>query len=303
MTARVPTSSEAGARAGLRPAARRHHPQPARPAGGPRRPRAPRSPLTCGSARFTLLTLPVEDYPTLPAMPPAAGTVGSDVFAAAVAQVAIAAGRDDTLPVLTGVRRRDRGRRRSPWPRPTATASRSASCSGSPEQPDVSRRSPWSPRGPSPTPPSRWPPAPRSTLALAGRRHRRGPDRLRRRAAAAPPPGCSTASSPSTARCCPTEFSARRRRRRPAPFVEAVKRVALVAERNTPVRLSFCGGEVVLEAGTGDEAQAVEALARRRSRATPSTSPSTRSSCWTGSARSTPTWRACRSPRPPSPPS
>jgi DNA polymerase-3 subunit beta len=33
-----------------------------------------------------------------------------------------------------------------------------------------------------------------------------------------------------------------------------------VAERNTPVRLSFSQGEVVLEAGTGDEAQAVEAL-------------------------------------------
>src|SRR5690606_23298830 len=60
--------------------------------------------VSCGSAKFTLLTLPVEDYPTLPAMPGATGTIGSDVFAAAVAQVAVAAGRDDTLPMLTGVR-------------------------------------------------------------------------------------------------------------------------------------------------------------------------------------------------------
>ncbi|WP_435881218.1 hypothetical protein [Streptosporangium subroseum] len=37
--------------------------------------------VTCGSARFTLLTMPVEDYPSLPAMPPAAGRIGSDVFA------------------------------------------------------------------------------------------------------------------------------------------------------------------------------------------------------------------------------
>ena len=37
--------------------------------------------------------------------------------------------------------------------------------------------------------------------------------------------------------------------------------MALVAERNTPVRLAFRGGEVVLEAGSGDEAQAVEVLA------------------------------------------
>ena len=36
--------------------------------------------------------------------PTVAGTVGSDAFAAAVAPVAIAAGRDDALPVLTGIR-------------------------------------------------------------------------------------------------------------------------------------------------------------------------------------------------------
>jgi DNA polymerase-3 subunit beta len=44
------------------------------------------------------------------------------------------------------------------------------------------------------------------------------------------------------------------------PFSEAVKRVALVAERNTALRLSFTPGQAVLEAGTGDEAQAVEVL-------------------------------------------
>ncbi len=60
--------------------------------------------LTCGSAHFSLLMLPSEDYPALPAMPPSVGTVESDVFASAVAQVAAAAGRDDTLPALTGVR-------------------------------------------------------------------------------------------------------------------------------------------------------------------------------------------------------
>jgi len=45
-----------------------------------------------------------------------------------------------------------------------------------------------------------------------------------------------------------------------APFADAVKRVALVAERNTPVRLTFAPGEVLLEAGTGDEAQASEVI-------------------------------------------
>ncbi len=45
-----------------------------------------------------------------------------------------------------------------------------------------------------------------------------------------------------------------------APLAEAVKRVALVADRSTPVRLSFTSSEVVLEAGSGDDAQALEAL-------------------------------------------
>src|SRR5690242_21389324 len=45
-----------------------------------------RATLTCGSATFTLLTMPVEDYPTLPEMPPAAGSVGSDAFASAVSR-------------------------------------------------------------------------------------------------------------------------------------------------------------------------------------------------------------------------
>jgi len=63
-----------------------------------------RAVLTCGSATFTLLTMPEDEYPALPEMPPAAGTVGSDAFATAVSQSATAAGRDDTLPALTGIR-------------------------------------------------------------------------------------------------------------------------------------------------------------------------------------------------------
>ncbi|ODT98114.1 MAG: DNA polymerase III subunit beta [Pseudonocardia sp. SCN 72-86] len=63
-----------------------------------------RATINCGSSRFSLPTMPVEDYPQLPAMPQRAGSVQADVLGAAVAQVAVAAGRDDTLPMLTGVR-------------------------------------------------------------------------------------------------------------------------------------------------------------------------------------------------------
>src|SRR3954469_7690819 len=60
--------------------------------------------ITCGSAKFSLPTMPVEDYPQLPAMPPRAGELAGEVFGLAVSQVAVAAGKDDTLPMLTGVR-------------------------------------------------------------------------------------------------------------------------------------------------------------------------------------------------------
>src|SRR3546814_19290044 len=60
--------------------------------------------LTCGSARFSLQVRPVEDYPSLPDMPSATGTVPSTAFAHAVSQAVTASVRDDMLPVLTGVR-------------------------------------------------------------------------------------------------------------------------------------------------------------------------------------------------------
>ncbi|OBI44270.1 DNA polymerase III subunit beta [Mycobacterium kyorinense] len=60
--------------------------------------------LTCGSARFSLPTMAVEDYPTLPALPEETGALSADLFAEAIGQVAVAAGRDDTLPMLTGIR-------------------------------------------------------------------------------------------------------------------------------------------------------------------------------------------------------
>src|SRR5215468_3421321 len=59
--------------------------------------------VTCGPASFTLVTLPVKEYPRLPELPLLAGTVDGGVLATAIGQVALAASRDDTLPVITGV--------------------------------------------------------------------------------------------------------------------------------------------------------------------------------------------------------
>jgi DNA polymerase-3 subunit beta len=59
--------------------------------------------VTCGTATFTLLSMPVEEYPTLPQISEQTGLLPADAFATAVSQVAVAASRDDVTPVITGV--------------------------------------------------------------------------------------------------------------------------------------------------------------------------------------------------------
>lgn len=59
--------------------------------------------LTCGSARFTLASMPVQEYPAIPEVSGESGLVPAEEFATAIAQVAFAASRDDVTPVLTGV--------------------------------------------------------------------------------------------------------------------------------------------------------------------------------------------------------
>jgi DNA polymerase-3 subunit beta len=59
--------------------------------------------VSCGSAHFTLLSMPVEEYPTLPKISAESGVLSAELFASAVSQVAVAASRDDVTPVITGV--------------------------------------------------------------------------------------------------------------------------------------------------------------------------------------------------------
>ncbi|RUQ98080.1 DNA polymerase III subunit beta [Labedella endophytica] len=59
--------------------------------------------VSCGSANFTLLSMPVEEYPTIPQVSGEQGLVPAEEFATAIAQVALAASRDDVTPVITGV--------------------------------------------------------------------------------------------------------------------------------------------------------------------------------------------------------
>src|SRR5690606_12817437 len=60
--------------------------------------------VTCGASRFTLATMPVDQYPALPELPELSGTIDGTALQQAATQVSIAASRDETLPILTGVR-------------------------------------------------------------------------------------------------------------------------------------------------------------------------------------------------------
>jgi DNA polymerase-3 subunit beta len=193
-------------------------------------------------------------------MPPAAGSVGSDAFASAVSQSATAAGRDDTLPALTGVRieiegetltliSTDRYRlavRELRW---------------SPARPDLSAAVLVPARALAETARSLTSGAEVSiALALPGEDGPGGDGMI----------GFEGAGRRTTTRLLggefpryqallPTELTSTAELPT-AVLAEAVKRVALVAERNTAVRLAFSAGQLLLEAGTGDEAQAEEVL-------------------------------------------
>jgi DNA polymerase-3 subunit beta len=212
--------------------------------------------LTCGSARFTLPTLPVDDYPSLPDMPTVAGSLESDVFGAAVAQVALAAGRDDTLPVLTGVRVEIDGDQLT-----LAATDRYRlavrTLTWKPDQPDLTTTAL----------------VPARTLADTAKALTNGPEITLALATGGSGEGMigfQGGGRRTTSRLLEGEFPKYRSllpsessafaEVETAALVEAVKRVALVATRNAPVRLSFSAEGVVLEAGGQDDAQASERL-------------------------------------------
>lgn len=220
----------------------------------------PRVTVTCGNSRFTLPTLPVEDYPRLPDMPSTAGTVDSHAFARAVAQVAVAAGRDDTLPMLTGVRLEIDG--------DTLTLA------ATDRYRLAVRELQWTPESPTADPVQVLVPArtlhdaARSlvaadelTVSLSGAGGTGGGAGIIGFSAAGrrATTRLLDAQFPAYRSLLPSEWLAHAEVSVPA-LTEAVKRVALVADRGTPVRLEFDEATLTLSAGGEDEGRAEEAL-------------------------------------------
>lgn len=212
--------------------------------------------VSAGSAKFTLPTLPLSEYPTLPELPAASGSLNSDSFATAVNQVAVAAGKDDSLPTLTGVfveinknqitlAATDRYRlavKELTWSaqdaniettsllRARTLADAAKSLIGS-TQVIIAL-------------------APVTTNEKLVGFISEGKTMTSRVLDGSFPPFRHLLPSESTADAI-IEV---------APFLDSVRRVALVTDKTVPLRLNFSNNTLQLEAGTGDEAQASEKL-------------------------------------------
>ncbi|CAM3829908.1 DNA polymerase III subunit beta [Smaragdicoccus niigatensis] len=212
--------------------------------------------ITCGSAKFSLPTMPVEDYPQLPELPARTGALPVEIFGTAVSQVAVAAGKDDTLPMLTGIRLEidgsklvlaatDRFRlavRELEWT-PGDNELNTAVLIPSKTLADAAKTL----VGPSDSP---------VELCLGG-----GSEGLL---------GITRDGRKTTTRLLDAEFP-KFRQLLPkdhtstatmdvAPLIDAIKRVALVAERGAQVRMEFSGDGLLLSAGGDDAGRAEESL-------------------------------------------
>ena len=221
--------------------------------------------LSCGAAEFTLVRLAMEEYPALPELPPPVGTVDGADLAAAVSQVVSSASRDDTLPMLTGVFSEIDGD--------------AITLVATDRYRLAVRRLPWTPARPdlraSALIPARALAEAARTMTSGGQVAIALRDPDDQGAAGGPGPltsdgmiGFEGAGRRLTTRLLggeflkyssrfPAEFGSRAEVA-PGPLIEAVRRVSLVAERGSPVRLAFGDDEVVIEAGSQGQARAVE---------------------------------------------
>lgn len=212
--------------------------------------------VTSGAAKFTLPTLSIDEYPNLPELPETTGIVASDIFATAVAQVAIAAGRDDSLPTLTGIH--------------VEINEETVTIAATDRYRLAVREFTWQPTQPgvSTTALMRARTLADAAKSLTGSKNvslsfapAQSNDRLA---------GFSGDGKSMTSRMLDGTFPPYRHLLpqevtttaivEVAPFLESVRRVALVTDKTVPLRLEFKDGALSLEAGAGEEAQATESI-------------------------------------------
>jgi DNA polymerase-3 subunit beta len=214
--------------------------------------------VRCGSARFNLPLLHIEEYPAVPELPATSGTVRGDVFATAIAQVTAAASRDETLPMLTGVR--------------MEIGAEMLTFAATDRYRLAERHIPWTPIGTLDPESSPSVIVPAKTLAEAAKSLGSASEVLLSMGDAADAGflGFSAGGRQTLTRLLDGEF-VKFASLWPTEvttsvevevglFVAALKRVSLVAQRFAPVRLAFSEGTVQLSAEADDESSAEEEL-------------------------------------------
>ena len=212
--------------------------------------------VTAGSAKFTLPTLSLNDYPSLPELPEPTGVIAADLFSTAVAQVAVAAGRDDSLPTLTGIHidinhdtitlaATDRYRlavRELQWqasqPNVETTALLRARTLAEAAKSLTGAKNVSISLAPS---------ASHDRLAGFAEENKSMTSRM------------LDGTFPPFKHLLPQEVTTTVVVE-VAQFLDSVRRVALVTDKTVPLRLSFTSASLELEAGAGEEAQATEAI-------------------------------------------
>lgn len=212
--------------------------------------------VTAGSAKFTLPTLSVNDYPTLPELPETAGEIASEIFTTAINQVAIAAGKDDSLPTLTGIHIEIKGTaitlaatdryrlavKEISWA-PTNEAMESSTLLRARTLSDAAKSLVGNPQ---------------VTFALSQN------DAKERLVGFVSEEKTMTSRTldgtfPPFRHLLPKESTAQATIA-VSQLLDSVRRVALVTDKTVPLRLIFSEGSLQLEAGAGEEAQATETL-------------------------------------------
>lgn len=212
--------------------------------------------LTCKNSRFSLATMPVEDYPSLPELPEISGTVDGAVFSHAIHQVTVAASKDDTLPILTAVKIEIEGNKMT-FLATDRYRLAMKEIEWSPTNPEISTSILVKSR----------------TLNEVARSLAGGGElqiRFNEDAGGNELIGFASGGRRSTSLLVDGEYpKIRSLFPESSPthavvdnqqLVEASRRVALVAERNSPLRIEFTNGEISLTAGQGDDASANESL-------------------------------------------
>jgi DNA polymerase-3 subunit beta len=212
--------------------------------------------VSCGAAAFTLPTLPRDEYPPLPTLPDAVGSIDAAVFAAAVSQVAVAAASpDDRNHAYAGIRMEIE---------PSGHLTLAATDRYRLAVRDLAWRPSGSDQAIAVTVPGRELVEAAKAFADAGEvnLHLGDSDTSLALSASSRQTGLrlmDAANFPKFRSLLPTQFVSQ-----PeidvAPLKEALKRVSLVLHQDSAVRLVFASDEVVLRAGTGDEATATETL-------------------------------------------